>query len=341
MPRRSASEADTPAPALIARFRDDWSRLTDGGAQSGLIVAYSGGPDSTALLLLAHAAFAADCSAATVDHGLRPESAHEARFAAAFCENRGIAHVTLAGPLPDRADRTANLSVRARKLRYDLLVAHARKVGAGWIATAHHADDQLETVVMRLNRAAGVGGLAGIRPVNGIVVRPLLEWRRAELTAIVAQAGVIAVADPTNDDDRYDRARLRKQLAGDVLLDARHVATSARRLSDAEEALEWAAVEAARTRLTSSGSDIVLMDPRNLPGELKRRLVRRALLRLEPAARPRDDRLNRLIAMLEAGDGGTLSAINCRSHVIPADLMPDGQPALRWIFAPAPPRRLR
>lgn len=330
VPRRSAADADLIAPATLARFCADWARVTEEGDGTALI-AFSGGPDSTALLLLAHAALGEQCRAATVDHGLRPESADEARFAAAFCEARGIGHAVLGGPLPSRAARGANLSARARDLRYALLRQHALDIGARWIATAHHADDQLETIVMRLNRASGVGGLAGIRPVNGFVVRPLLEWRRGDLARIVDDHGLTAVADPTNDDDRYDRARLRKALAGADWLDPERAARSARRLAEAEDALAWAA---AHHQLSWSEGDGIALDVTGVPSELRRRMVRGVLQRLDPLIDPREDRLMAFLDRLGRGERSTLAGMIGRS-IRPVSA-PDRQV---WLFTPAPPRR--
>ena len=284
--------------------------------------------------MLARAVLGDDCVAATVDHALRPESALEAEAASAFCENRGIPHATLRGALPERSSATANLSARARKLRYELLEQHATAIRARWIVTAHHADDQLETVVMRLNRASGIAGLAGIRTRNGRIVRPLLEWRRADLAAIVATSGVACVADPTNDDDRYDRARLRKVLARADWLDAGKVATSARALGEAEEAIEWASWWFEGQSSVMVDGELI-MNPTLLPAELRRRVLKRCLLRLAPESIVRDDGLNRLLVTLDGGGTATLCGVRCSTSKVPGN----DALALRWHFRPAPPRR--
>ncbi|MEC7398775.1 MAG: tRNA lysidine(34) synthetase TilS, partial [Pseudomonadota bacterium] len=117
----------------------------------------SGGPDSLALLLLAQAAFPGMVEAATVDHGLRSESADEARFVAGLCRDRGIPHEILTC-----AVEAGNMQDRARSARYAALDQWAKEHAIAAIATAHHADDQAETLLMRLNRGSGLSGLSGI-----------------------------------------------------------------------------------------------------------------------------------------------------------------------------------
>src|SRR3546814_35810 len=122
----AANNALTPDAALVARFCEDIAALCD-PANTNVLLAVSGGADSTALLLLAHAALGGRCHAATVDHGLRPEAAVEAATVARLCATLGIEHATLTAPMPPRVKRTANLSARARALRYRLLEDQDRK----------------------------------------------------------------------------------------------------------------------------------------------------------------------------------------------------------------------
>jgi tRNA(Ile)-lysidine synthase len=314
-------------PATLDRFADDLSALCD-PARDRVLVAVSGGPDSLALLLLTHALVGGRCVAATVDHGLRPEAADEAAWVADLCAARGIDHAVLRGTLPERAGHTANLSARARALRYELLQAHADAVGATHIATAHHADDQVETLIMRLNRGAGVGGLAGVRATSGRVIRPLLGWRRAELGAIVAAAGIDPVEDPSNVSDRYDRARLRKQLAGIDWIDPTRVAMSAAALADAEEAIGWMVRQLGTDRIAADGDSLTL-DPSDLPFELVRRLVEQCVRQIDPTAEIRGPALLRMAKALESGDTAMLG------DVAAVALSPAA-----WRFRKAPPRRL-
>ncbi len=205
-------------------------------------VAVSGGPDSLALLLLAAVAMPGRIEAATVDHRLRAESAGEAADVAQLCARLGVPHRILEVDVAP-----GNIQAEARAARYAALSGWIDERRLGALATAHHADDQAETLLLRLNRASGVAGLAGTR-ARGVVpqtkiplLRPLLEWRRGELVEIVKQAGVRAAQDPSNLDDRFDRVRLRKALADADWIDIAAVAQSASHIADADAALDWAA----------------------------------------------------------------------------------------------------
>jgi tRNA(Ile)-lysidine synthase len=300
---------------LAARFRADLEALT-GAAPARLGLAVSGGPDSLALLLLAHAAYPGRVHAATVDHGLRAESAAEAAFVAGLCGELGVPHVTLAANMTDKV----NVQAAARARRYALLGRWAGEVKAGCLLTAHHLDDQAETLVMRLLRGSGLAGLSGVRAVNPPLVRPLLGWRREELAAVVRAAGVDPVVDPSNQDERFDRARIRRRLAEAQWLDPTPLARSAAALAEAEDALEWAVERLWRERV-----DGLTLDPAGLPAELRRRLVLRLLAAIgEPA--PRGEEVGRLLATLDGGGTATLAGVKCVG----------GE---RWRFAPAPSRR--
>lgn len=234
-----------PPPDAVRRFAEDIAALWPEQARQGdvmLGIAVSGGPDSTALLLLAAAALPGRIEAVTVDHRLRPEAAAEAQAVAALSVRLGVPHATLEVDVAD-----GNLQAQARLARYAALAEWAGDRGLAALATAHHADDQTETLMLRLNRASGVAGLAGTRargrvPDTSIpLLRPLLGWRRAELAGVVADCGETAINDPSNADDRFDRARIRKALAGADWLDTAAIAQSAGHLADADAAIEWAA----------------------------------------------------------------------------------------------------
>lgn len=313
-----------PPPDRVERFRSDLRALT-GGDGGRLGIAVSGGPDSLVLLLLAHAAYPGEIAAATVDHGLRPESAGEAAFVADLCAGLGVPHATLAAD----ASIEGNVQSGARALRYRLLGDWAVATGIDWLLTAHHRDDQVETLLMRLQRGAGVAGLAGIRAATRIgglaVARPLLGWTRDELRAVVDVVGVIPIEDPSNSDERYDRARLRRHLARAGWIDARGLARSAEALAEADVALDWM-VERLYGERVEATSDAIRLDPTGLPDELRRRLVLRILGARSPDAAPRGPDLQRLLAVLDEGGTATLTGVKASGGAV-------------WRFAPAPPRR--
>lgn len=313
-----------------ARFARDLGALIDPEADR-LLVAVSGGGDSLALLLLAHAVLGERCFAATVDHGLRGESAQEAAFVASLCDRLGIAHAILSEAMPPRVGRTANISARARALRYRLLERERVRIGAAAIATAHHADDQVETMAMRLNRGAGVSGLAGVRISGGNIVRPLLHWRRSELARIVADRGIAPVDDPSNRDDRYDRARLRKALAASDWIDSDAWVRSAKALGDAEDALAHAAAMLFASH-GECGPDHAGFAPGAMPFELRRRLALACIRHLDPAADPRGSALARLVARLDDGDAATLGRVRGQA-------VSQGGGARFWRFTMARPHR--
>lgn len=205
-------------------------QLFKGLAPQGIaIVAVSGGSDSLSLLLLANAWAASrdvGLHAVTVDHGLRPEAAAEAAFVASICDGLGIDHTTLAweGIKPH-----SGIANAARRARYTLIEEFAQEIGADVILTGHTADDQAETVYMRLNRgcagdtsgASGTGrGLAGMSrrsllPGGCELYRPLLGIRRGSLRSYLAGFPQNWIEDPTNHDESFERVRVRRRLADD------------------------------------------------------------------------------------------------------------------------------
>lgn len=236
-----------------------------------------------ALLALAHRAFPGQIVAATVDHRLRADAAREAAMVAGHCAALGVPHATLTPATPISG---ASIQARARDARYALLAEWVRAAGAETLATAHHADDQAETFLMRAARGSGIAGLAGIRPratIAGIaVIRPLLCWRRAELRALAAAAGAPFVDDPANADPRHDRTHFRALLRDSAWLDPAALARAAAALAEGEEALAAAADLLWAARATTGDATITL-DLSAMPRELRRRLARRAIAQVRAA----------------------------------------------------------
>ena len=315
-----------PSADQVERFRRDVGAVARGEPER-LGLAVSGGPDSLALLLLAAAAFPGRVAAATVDHRLRPENADEAASVARACADLGVPHAVLADPAAPISG--ASLQAQARALRYRLLAGWAGSRGLAFLATAHHMDDQAETVLMRLARGSGLAGLAAVRARRRegalTVLRPLLAWRRDELAAIVAQAGLAAVDDPSNRSDAYDRTRFRALLADSPPLAVPRLAAAAANLAEAEDALAWAAEAAWRARAEASDGGFGL-DMAGLPAELVRRLAERAIGEVRGDPGWRRDKLGAALVEVGRGRPVTLAGVRIAGGA-------------RWRFEPEPPRR--
>ena len=181
---------------------------------STLGVAVSGGGDSMALLHMTVAwsrARASRLIAATVNHGLRAEAADEARMVAQACAGLGVPHRTL---MWNGWTGTGNLQDAARKARQSLLREWAGAERLDAVLLGHTADDQAETVLMRLARGSGVDGLSGMDAVDrtGLFLRPLLDLSRQDLRDWLQDRGIGWAEDPSNDDLRFDRVKARRML---------------------------------------------------------------------------------------------------------------------------------
>jgi tRNA(Ile)-lysidine synthase len=307
-----------------------------------LVLAVSGGPDSTALLILAagwrrgHKG-GPKLFAATVDHGLRPQSKREARAVSRLARALRVPHHTL----PWRGKKpVTGIQEAARAARYRLLTEFAQSVGADQILTAHTLDDQAETVLMRMCRGSGMTGLGGmlkVTPLSAILhsrcntrrtpksgdvflVRPLIDIPKARLIATLEREKVAFSEDDSNRDLRFARARLREMmgvLAGEGL-DARRLAAFARRLRRADAALETAADMAARTisRWPWSVEGPITFDRYGflkIPAELGLRLLGRAVGHVGDEGPVELAKLERLYENLAMGsravDGGLRSTL--------------------------------
>ena len=311
----------TLTPVILDRFRAALRRL-DCADDDRFLCGVSGGPDSLALLLLAQQILPGRLVAATVDHQLRRESADEAQFVGEICHNLGVPHIILT---PDKKI-SGNIQSSARAARYALLERAADAQDCQHIATAHHADDQLETLLMRLARGSGVDGLSGIRARNGRVVRPLLEFTKAELIDICSSTGIQPVNDPSNANIDFDRVAMRNWLANTP-----HPFTASRALrtvsalADASDALVWMTDTLAAQRV-SHQNDVIICTADGLPSEFKRRLLIHCLRTMDVNLAPRGDAIDHLLTELENARTAMIGNIKC---VGGAD----------WRFSKAPPRR--
>jgi tRNA(Ile)-lysidine synthase len=193
---------------LLERFR---SRLADLGLNSGrALVAVSGGPDSVVLLDLlvrTQDLHRLELTVAHVDHGIHPESPRVSERVRALAQAFAL---PFEGGRLDLGPSAGETLARAR--RYAWLEAARGRIGADVILTAHHADDQIETVLMRVLAGSGPAGLAGMAPVSGSLTRPLLPFHRRELVAYLEERGLSAWLDPANADSRHLRSWVRSEV---------------------------------------------------------------------------------------------------------------------------------
>src|SRR3954453_3469980 len=305
-----------------------------------LVLAVSGGPDSVALMWLSARwqralARGPRLVVVTVDHGLRPEAAREAREVKRQATALALTHRTLRwrGAKPK-----AGLPAAAREGRYRLLAQAARAVGASHVLTAHTRDDQAETLLMRLLRGSGIAGLSAMARVSerdGIVLaRPLLDVPKSQLIATLKRAKIGFADDPTNRDTIFTRPRLRAllpQLAAEGG-DARNLVRLAARLSRANAAVEVLTDGAERfLHLRDSGdaphgSETCSFEAAafaSLPEEVRLRLLLRAIDALGHEGPAELGKVETLLAALDQAMSGGRPA------------SADGRPVLKQTLAGA------
>ena len=222
------------------------------GPGERVLVAFSCGPDSTALLLGLHEA-GQDVVAAHFDHALQPGSAAVALHAARLCRSLGITFLSerRASPLPKGSVQAA-----ARSLRYAFLERCAEQAGAHTVALGHTADDLVEGTVMHLLRGCGIAGLRGMPARRGIFVRPLIDVWRADVLAFLEARGVVALEDPANSNTRYQRVSVRRELLPALELGhpgiTRRFHAVAKRAAELQERFEQTAAAALERGMVST-----------------------------------------------------------------------------------------
>lgn len=269
---RKTQSADSHSEHILFDQPSVADHFTLLSSYSSIALAVSGGADSTALLLLVkrwieqQAGRTPEITVLTVDHGLRAEAADEARWVGALSAQKGFRHETLvwSGEKPK-----TGLQAAARKARYRLMIAYCRAHGIPALVTAHHADDQAETFLMRLQRGSGVDGLAAMPPrsrLNGIdLIRPLLSVKRDQLRAFLRAEGQSWREDPSNRDEKFERIRLRNALkaAGEIGITSASLSLSAKRLLRARIALEQLTADFLQMhlKLDEAGFGTIAMPP--------------------------------------------------------------------------------
>ncbi|HLT59100.1 MAG TPA: tRNA lysidine(34) synthetase TilS [Limnochordales bacterium] len=274
-----------------------------------VLAAVSGGPDSLALLHLftrLRAPWALGLHAVHVNHGLRPEAAQDAAFVESVGQAWGVPVTVVAVDV--RAERAPGESLQqaARRVRYRVLAQAADQVSATRIALGHHADDQAETVLLRLLRGAGTTGLAGMRPRRGRYIRPLLGVPRAAIEAYCRRFELNPRVDPSNVSPQYLRNRIRHHLL--PLLEREYnpniravLCRTAGLLREEDDLLEALAVRAHR-RLAAQGGphELPVAGLARLPAAVARRVVRRALAAAGvPLSRVTADHVAAVLALLD------------------------------------------
>jgi tRNA(Ile)-lysidine synthase len=317
-----AAPGETAPPLDAAGFAALMEPLGPFESRPCLAVAVSGGADSMALCLLADG-WAREREgtvvALTVDHGLRPEAAAEAARVGSWLALRGIRHRILTWRPPAGL---RNVQAAARAARYELLFGWCAAAGCLHLLTAHHREDQAETLLLRLARGSGLDGLAGMAPCRETAVcrllRPLLPEPRARLLASLRQAGQGWIEDPSNRDHAYARVRLRVSaglLAREGLSPARLAATAGH-LGRARAALEDGVTRllSGAVQLHPTGFAVLAADRLvDAPPEIALRGLARLAATIGGADHPpRLERLERLLAALRDGLAAGRTLAGCR-----------------------------
>ncbi|HUO54856.1 MAG TPA: tRNA lysidine(34) synthetase TilS [Rhodoblastus sp.] len=273
---------------------------------SGLLLAVSGGPDSLALMRLARRWRASRAGVAlhvaTVDHGLRRESAAEAEQVGRWARELGLGHEILVwrGAKP-----TAGVQEKAREARYALLFDHARALGAQAVATAHHADDQWETLLIRLARGSGIAGLSGMardqKFASGRLIRPLLDLPKQALIDFCRHEGQEFFDDPANANPTFARARWRAiaPTLHDLGLSTERLARLAERARKVDEALDWAARDLFLRAVMPEPHVYDMRAAQGAPPAIVERFLALAFTRCAGAAPDRLERLERFTQKLQ------------------------------------------
>ena len=329
-------------------------------ALPAIVLAVSGGPDSVALMwLMARWRRALSKGprlvAVTVDHGLRPEAAREARDVKALARALDLEHRTLrwTGDKP-----RSGVPAAARAARYRLLAKAARGAGARHVLTAHTRDDQAETLLMRLLRGSGIAGLSAMARESEregvLLARPFLNVPKARLIATLNKAGIGFADDPTNRDPIFTRPRLRALLPALAAEggDAQSLARLAARFARANAAIELL-TDGAERYLALKGSaaperhaqDFDAAAFAAMPEEIRLRLLTRAINRFGHEGPAELGKVEALLAQLNralaarVGKGGATAAGIRLKQTLAGALVSLTQRRLR--IEPAPPRHQR
>lgn len=277
-------------------------------SNSKIAIACSGGVDSMCLAFLA--AKNNDIIALIIDHKLREESASEAKRTSEILDGLGIENVILS----EKREINSNLQAAARRLRYDLLIDYCKQNQIEFLATAHHADDNAETVLMKLSRGSGVDGLSGVLAeslMDGVkIIRPLLQYNKAELQQVLEDNNIEWVQDPSNETDKYKRNKLRHALAEieDAELLTKRLNDTAENMQRVREFLEIETEKACDDCFNGELLDIEKF--KKLHDEIAFRLLVKIIMQLTSAEqRPRFEKIKLLKKAIEKSEKKTLGGL--------------------------------
>ncbi len=273
---------NTPLLCKVKEYIEKYNMLLPGAP---VIVGFSGGADSTALVFLLHK-LGYQVTAVHIDHGIRGEEAQrDAAFTRDFCRKYAIAYFIEHLDIPAFA-KTSNLSLEtaARQERYRLLQKYAASLHAP-VAIAHNKNDQAETVLMHLLRGSGLTGLCGMQPVSGNIIRPLLTVTREEIENFNKKNNLSHITDSTNSDITFTRNKYRLCLLPQLRTfnpDAvAAIASCAELLSGYKELIDITMQQYARELLSVQEDSVTLKLTDGLPDIVKFELIRLAISRLK------------------------------------------------------------
>jgi tRNA(Ile)-lysidine synthase len=333
--RQDGQPLTDSAPISEDQFQDMMDVSMPSSMDGGVAVAVSGGADSMALCLLVFAwakTHNLSFMALTVDHGIRPAAQTEAKQVQQWLSDRDIPHQTLTAT--DVAPQS-NLQAWARDVRYSLMEDWCAAHQVGALLLAHHLEDQAETLLLRLGRGSGVDGLSAMatqvapRFESGPWrVRPLLDVPKARLLETLKHAGQDWIEDPTNQDTKYARNRLRRmsQSLAEIGLTPQRLAKTAKTMRRTKEALDDAArrLREQALRIDEVGYCLLSVPAfSRAPEDVQLRLLGRLLAALGGQAfSPREERLQSMLAaILDNGLGGGRTLSGCR--VVPENEQSD------------------
>ncbi len=288
-------------------WMERWHMLPPEGGV--ILCAVSGGRDSVCLLhylttIAPRRGFTV--AAAHLNHRMRPEAQRDEDFVRELCRTLNVPFYTEAAPVYETAERWGlGVEETGRRLRYDFLFRTADAIGAAYIATAHHAQDQAETVLLNLLRGTGPEGLGGIPPVRGRIVRPLLQTGRAEIEDYLRANRLPHVEDSTNEDTHYARNRLRRELWPQLETVNPAVTRAIGRTAEIVRGENAYLDTLAAERLPAEGTAVETAALLTAPEPLRPRMVRLLLDRL-PTGKKDVGAVHMDAVLALTGSGGTL-----------------------------------